>query len=176
MTTNDANDIALPRPIQIRATNYDGSPHWSHAAELIEQAGGLLVTRTTMGVEVLTERGVWHSPYDTNGHYWPDRWFNVIRLHKDGRLNGFYCNIATPATFDGANLGYVDLQLDVRVFVSDDEWSYTVLDADEFDEARKRYQYPDELIVRCRRAVDEVIELIESRQFPFERTSGLEYR
>jgi protein associated with RNAse G/E len=156
-------------PIHIRASNYDGTPHWSHAATLLQQSDALWVTRTESGLEVLTERGVWNSPFDTRGHYWPDRWYNVIRLAQNGgRLQGFYCNIASPATFDGESLRYVDLQLDVRVFVSGGDWSFTVLDADEFEAARRRYAYPDDLVVRCRRAVDECIALIEARAFPFD--------
>jgi protein associated with RNAse G/E len=157
------------RLVHVRATNYDGSPHWEHPAFLVKQSDALLITRTASGLEIATERGAWNSPFDTRGHYWPDRWFNVIRLEQPGRgLTGFYCNIATPVQFDGENLRYVDLQLDVRVFVSEAEWSYTLLDADEFEAARQRYAYPDDLIVRCRRAVDEIVGLIEARAFPFE--------
>ena len=158
-----------PIAITIRATNYDGSPHWSHPALLIQQSESLWVTRTSSGLEIATERGAWNSPFDTRGHYWPDRWFNVIRLDQPGvGLTGFYCNIATPAQFDGETLRYVDLQLDVRVFVTEADWTYTVLDADEFEVARQRYRYTEDLVVRCRRAVDEVIGLIEARTFPFE--------
>jgi protein associated with RNAse G/E len=157
------------RAIRVRATNYDGTPHWEHPALLLQDNDGLLITETSSGLEVVTERGIWNSPYNTRGHYWPDRWYNVIRLEEPGRgLNGFYCNVATPVQFDGESLRYIDLQLDVRVFVSEAEWTYTVLDADEFEEARKRYAYPDDLIVRCRQAVDEIIALVEARSFPFE--------
>ena len=165
-----AYDASTARPVFVRASNYDGSSHWEHPALLIRESDSLLITQTASGLEISTERGPWNSPYDTRGHYWPDRWFNVIRLEEPGRgLNGFYCNIATPAQLDGEDLRYVDLQLDVRVFVSGEEWSYAVLDADEFEAARRRYGYPDDLIVRCRRAVDEVIALVEARAFPFVR-------
>jgi uncharacterized protein len=158
-----------PVQITIRASNYDGSPHWVHPALLIEQTDSFLVTRTSSGLEIATERGAWNSPFDTRGYYWQDRWFNVIRLEQPGRgLTGFYCNIATPASFDGRDLRYIDLQLDVRVFVSEAEWTYTVLDADEFEAARRRYAYPEDLVVCCRQAVDEVIGLVEARGFPFE--------
>jgi protein associated with RNAse G/E len=157
------------RSIRVRASNYDGTPHWEHPALLVSESDDLLVTQTVSGLEIATERGPWNSPYNTRGHNWPHRWFNVIRLEEPGRgLAGFYCNIATPVEFDGESLRYVDLQLDVRVFVSEAEWTYTVLDADEFEEARRRYAYPDDLVVRCRQAVDAVINLVEARQFPFE--------
>jgi protein associated with RNAse G/E len=119
---------------------------------------------------VQTEAGLYVSPFDTHGHYWPDRWFNVIRLEEPGRgLVGFYCNIATPVEFDGETLRYVDLQLDVRVFVEAAAWRHEVWDEDEFEAARQRYGYDDDLVARCRRAVDEIIERMTAREFPFER-------
>ena len=156
--------------IHIYATNYDGSDHWRHPAWLVSAEDGLVVTRTEPGLEVAHERGVWVDPFSTRGHYWPDRWYNVIRLDEPDRgLNGYYCNVATPAEFDGETLRYVDLQLDVRVFVeADGSWTRRLLDEDEFEAARRRYAYPDEMVARARSAVDELIALVEARAFPFD--------
>jgi len=64
---------------------------------------------------------------------------------------------------------YTDLQLDVRVFVGPDgTWSHRLLDEDEFEAARAKYAYPDDLVARCYSAVDELIALVEKRAFPFE--------
>ena len=157
------------REIWVRGADYDGSPHWEHPALLVRQEDGLLVTQTAAGLAVATGSGTFVSPFNAQGHYWPDRWFNVIRLQKPGEgLEGFYCNIATPVQFDGESLRYVDLQLDVRVFATGDELRYEVWDADEFEAARERYGYADDLVARCRAAVDQVIALIEARAFPFE--------
>ena len=100
----DGTFEALPEGIELqrygdslwlRAVNHDGSPHWAHPA-LREQVGdGLIVTRTGFGTIVAREKGAFTSNWFTRGHYWPDRWFNVIRLQNpDGRLDGYYCNIA----------------------------------------------------------------------------------
>jgi hypothetical protein len=56
----------------------------------------------------------------------------------------------------------------VRVYISDGVWTYALVDQDEFEVARERYAYPDEVVARCYGAVDEVIALVESRAFPFE--------
>ena len=162
------------RQVWVRGCDFDGSPHWEHPALLVREESGLLVTQTGAGLEIATTRGPWNSPFDTRGHYWPDRWFNVIRLEDpgpsgSGRLNGFYCNIATPVQFDGENLRYVDLQLDVRVYAEGDPLRYELLDEDEFEAARERFQYAEELVWCCRRAVEEVIALVEAREFPFDR-------
>ena len=161
----------IGRPIQIRGTSYEGEPHWSHAAYLVLERGGLVVTQTFAGTDVTTHRGPWTSPYDTRGHYWADRWYNVARLDRPyGRgLQGFYCNIATPAEFDGENLHYCDLQLDVRIVAEDGALRYEVLDEDEFEEARQLLRYPEALVRNARAAVDELIRLVEERGFPFNK-------
>ena len=161
-------DDSAARRVQIHATNHDGSNHWRHPARLMEANDGIVITATEAGLEVESERGIFVSIFNTTGHYWPDRWFNAIRLEEPGKgLVGFYCNIATPAEFDGETLRYVDLQLDVRVFVDAGVWRYEVWDEDEFEAARERYGYDEALVERCRRAVAEVIELVEARVFPF---------
>jgi protein associated with RNAse G/E len=164
-----AATVGAGRPVRVHAVNYDGTDHWQHGALLLRAEGGMLVTGTRSGLEVTSERGIYVSPFDTNGHYWHDRWFNVIRLEEPGRgLSGFYCNIASPVRFDGRTLQYTDLQLDVRVYVQPDgTWTYAVLDEDEFEAARRRYGYSEDLVTRCRSAVEEVIALIEGRLFPF---------
>jgi protein associated with RNAse G/E len=160
----------IGRPIRVRGTSYDGQPHWQHSAYLVIEQKGLIVTQTFAGTEVTTRTGsAWQSPFDTRGHYWADRWYNVIRLdNPHGRgLRGFYCNVATPAEFDGQNLHYCDLQLDVRVYVEDEAWRCEVVDEDEFEEARTRLSYPEGLVREAWSAVGELQRLIEARAFPF---------
>ena len=107
---------------------------------------------------------------DWSGHFWPDRWFNVIRYSANERHPaGWYCNIASPATLDGSTLTYIDYELDVRVFASPDgglQW--VLLDEDEFEEARARYGYDDDLVRRCHDAVDQIIAMVKAREFPFD--------
>ena len=159
----------VTRQVRVHATNYDGADHWRHPASLVDATDHLVITATTAGLEVQTETGIFVSPFNTRGHYWPDRWFNVIRLEEPGYgLSGFYCNVATPVQFDGETVRYVDLQLDVRVFAQPDgAYRYEIWDEDEFEAARERYDYPDDLVARCRHAVEDVIALVESRAFPF---------
>jgi protein associated with RNAse G/E len=158
------------RQITVRATNFDGTPHWEHPAWLVRADGGFVQTQTPANTAVRTEGDGYVSPYDTLGHYWTDRWFNVIRLETPGEgLFGYYCNIATPLEFDGATVHYVDLQLDVRVFAdAAGALNYRIVDEDEFEEARERYAYAKELVERCHAAVDELVGLIEAREFPFD--------
>jgi protein associated with RNAse G/E len=159
------------RRITVRATNFDGELHWEHAAWLQGAGDGWVVTRTDAGTQVRTEGGgEYVSPFDTRAHYWTDRWFNVIRLETPGQgLYGYYCNIATPLRFDGETVHYVDLQLDVRVLAdASGKLEYRLVDEDEFEAARQRYAYDDELVARCREAVASLVAMIEAREFPFD--------
>jgi protein associated with RNAse G/E len=165
-----------PRQITVRATKYDGSDHWVHPAQLLQaNPDGFVQTATAYGTIVQRAAGTFTSNYNTRGHYWPDRYFNVIRLEVPDaatglwKLDGFYCNIATPVRFDGRTLGYTDLQLDVRVFAGPDgSLTHRILDEDEFDAARNLFAYPAELIDNCWAAVEQVIALVTARRFPFD--------
>ncbi len=65
--------------------------------------------------------------------YFTNRWYNIfeIHAHQDDRLRGWYVNIAYPAEFDGKNLSYKDLALDVLVFP---DGRHLVLDEDDFND------------------------------------------
>jgi protein associated with RNAse G/E len=157
------------RLVNVRATNFDGAFHWGHPATLERHHDVLVVTSTMPGLVVKTETGEYVSPYQTRAHYWTERWFNVIRLEEPGRgLFGYYCNIASPMTFDGETVSYVDLQLDVRIRREHGVLTFRLVDEDEFQEARDHYGYNEELIERCYAAVEELRGLFKRREFPFE--------
>jgi protein associated with RNAse G/E len=155
----------IGRPIEIRGTTYDGALHWSHPAYLVLQRAKLIVTQTFAGLEVQTRRGPWASPFDTRGHYWTDRWYNVIRLHnpRGQGLFGYYCNIATPAEFDGENLQYCDPPNRRPRLCRGWRLAHGSRRRDEFEEARERLLYPVEVVDNARSAVEDLQRLIRAR-------------
>ena len=98
--------------------------------------------------------------------YWMDRWYNVFRFTDPNQeLQSFYCNINVPPRLDGEILSYIDLDIDVLV---QPDFSYRVLDLDDFERNAQLFKYPEDLKVNTRRALNELIELIETRAFPFD--------
>ena len=98
-------------------------------------------------------------------YYWLDRWYNIFRFSEPTRkLRNFYCNVNSPPHFDGRVLSHVDLDIDVLV---NPDFSYQILDLDDFEQNAKLFGYPAEVQSRARRAVDELINLIGARSFPF---------
>ena len=76
----------------------------------------------------------------------------------------FYCNINMPPRFDGESLTYVDLDIDLLV---EPDLSYRVLDLEDFEHNARHYNYPPNVKHEARRAVDELISMIQTRAFPF---------
>lgn len=153
--------------ILLRATKYDGSAHWIQPFRVISDDGTLLVTQYRARTPIYTSRGEFRSPYDSRVYFWRDRWYNVFRLSRPGcPLALWYCNITTPPVFDGCQLGYVDLDLDVAVKPGG---IIELLDEDEFSEHQLKYGYPGEVIANAERAAEQVMELARRHGFPFDQ-------
>jgi protein associated with RNAse G/E len=154
--------------ITVRALKFDGREHRSWLARLISREASLLVMDAAFEVEInhpllgRIERGTLSVEY-----YWTDRWYNVFRFSEPGGgLRNYYCNINVPPTFDGRVLEFVDLDIDILVAP---DLSYQILDEDEFAANAVSFNYPAEIMQRARVALDELILLIEMRQFPFDK-------
>ena len=104
-------------------------------------------------------------------YYWMERWYNVFRFSQpNGELRNYYCNISVPPSFDGSILSYVDLDLDILVAP---DFSYQTLDVDDFERNCQAYGRADEIREHAQLASDEVIGMIQTRQFPFGNQSSL---
>ncbi len=98
-------------------------------------------------------------------HYWLDRWYNVFRFSRqNGELRNYYCNINMPPKFTNGILSYIDLDLDILV---QPDFSYQILDGEDFERNAKAYSYSLEMQANVRQAVDELTGMIQTRQFPF---------
>ena len=88
----------------------------------------------------------------------------VFFLKDDGSARLWYCNINTPPELNGETLTYIDLDIDILV---QPDFSFQVLDEDEFETNAGLYGYSPEEKLRARSAVDELIAMIEQHYFPF---------
>jgi protein associated with RNAse G/E len=99
-------------------------------------------------------------------YYWLDRWYNIFRFTQPtGELRNFYCNVNAPPVLEGDTLSYIDLDMDILV---EPDLSYSILDEDEFTANAVRFNYPLEVRRRSMEALYELVNLIESRAFPFD--------
>lgn len=152
--------------IIVRACKYDGREHRRWRAQLLKREGPLLVLDAYFPEEVTHDLlGTIAVGTHSLEYYWLDRWYNIFRFAQPcGELRNFYCNVNVPPALENDVLRYVDLDLDILVAP---DYSYQVLDAEDFDQNAKLYGYPDEVRTNARRAVDELVKMIEAREFPF---------
>lgn len=152
--------------ITVRVLKYDGSEHRRWQARVSRHEGSLIVLDAQFDEEVQHDLlGSISRGTRTIEYYWLDRWFNVFQfLEKSGQTKLFYCNVNQPPQLSGDTLTYVDLDIDVLV---QPDFSYQILDLEEFAENAVRYGYPEEIKTGALTAVDELISAVAARHFPF---------
>ena len=163
----DANFLMNePDQITVRVLKYDGSENRRWNATLSRQDESLII------LDAQFEDDVQHDLLGEIGrgtrtleYYWLHSWYNVFRfLDREGGTRLFYCNVTLPPVRGADTLTYVDLDIDVLV---QPDFSYRILDQEEFEEHAARFEYPAHVKTGAHAALDELISLIETRQFPF---------
>jgi protein associated with RNAse G/E len=154
------------KTIVVRARKYDGSEHRSWPAQVLSQEGSLIVLDAKFSDEVIHDLlGTIASGTHSLEYYWLDRWYNIFRFAQaDGKLRNYYCNVNVPAALKDDVLSYVDLDIDILV---QPDFSYQILDLDEFEKNAELYDYSFEVEQNAHLAVSELVEMIETRTFPF---------
>ena len=154
------------RAITVRTYKYDGTEHRHWRAQISKQQDSPLI------LDAKFEEEIRHPLLGTVArdtlsveYYWLDRWYNIFRfVEPTGELRNFYCNVNVPPVLQKNVLSYIDLDMDVLVAP---DFSYSILDEDEFATNAARFNYPAEVLLKSRLALEELIALIEERAFPF---------
>ena len=152
--------------IFVHSCKHDGRVRRRWPARVSRREGPLVVLDAVFEHEVRHPLiGTIEAGTHSAEFFWTDRWYSVFRFQTPaGRLLRFYCNVNTPARLEGGVLSFVDLDVDVLV---EPDYSYVILDEDEFELHAKLYGYPQDYRGHVRRALEELVRLIESREFPF---------
>lgn len=152
--------------ITVISRKYDGSIRRSWKCRLVKEDPPLLEFVGEFDREVVhSDLGLIRRGTVSYEYYWTDRWYNVFRFHEpEGELKYFYCNINTPPAFKDGSLDYVDLDIDLLVRP---DYSVTILDEHEFEENAELFGIPGDVKDRARQCVDELMGMIDRREFPF---------
>ena len=152
--------------IVVRSCKHDGRVSRSWPARVARRENSLIVLDAFFAEEIQhTLIGTIEAGTLSKEFFWTDRWYSVFCFQApDGELLKFYCNINTPPTFEFGALTFIDLDVDVLV---QPDYSFKVLDEDEFEKHAELYQYPSVYRFKVQEALDELRHLIEYRQFPF---------
>lgn len=153
--------------ITINSRKVDGKIHRSWKAELIEETPELYIFVGVFDLEVKHSKlGVIRRDTVSYEYYWKNKWFNIFRFHEpEGVLRNFYCNVNQPPILENGVLDYIDLDIDVLVW---QDFSYEILDIDEFEENTLKYSYSGDLQKKAQASLREILDLLEKRHFPFD--------
>lgn len=119
-------------PITVKKLNPAGQETWRYPGRVLEHDDNRLLLEAEFNRddlpfhEIVLRRG--DRFVET---FYSDRWYNVAAIYDrdDGRLKGWYCNIACPAELGDGFVAYIDLALDLLVYP---DGRQLVLDEDEF--------------------------------------------
>lgn len=126
-------------PIAVR--KYDGHRRFVVETMALAASPGLLVTRGEAGRRFVTVAETRHLPTITLEYFPAGRGYNILSHYEasSGVLLYHFCNVLAEATWDGATLAYIDLDLDLRVGPTG---VATVEDVGDFRRNARRWRYP----------------------------------
>src|SRR5690554_3091418 len=129
--------------VYVQTYKHDGTRHrtWSSATVLeVDESKLVAITYKTWVVE--SNKRKWFTREPAICVYYFDRFYNVMAMIRKHGIY-YYCNLASPITYDEEAVKNVDYDLDVKVYP---DGNIILLDEDEFDLHQKQMDYPEELI------------------------------
>lgn len=107
---------------------------------------------------------LWRTTEPALFYFEEHQWFNVIIVFE-GDDYFYYCNICSPCEIKNGELHYIDYDIDIIVRSN---YSYEIVDGEEFVENKSLYNYPDFVYEEVNRAIEQVEKLIQKRKSPFD--------
>ena len=158
--------------IQIQSYKHDKSLHriWEKATvvEVTDEYVVVINKRT----KVIESNGrFWHTREPSVTWFYRNSWFNIIGIIKKDEIH-FYCNIASPFMIDEEALKYIDYDLDIKVI---DDFSYTVLDRNEYNKHKAKMAYPEKLKNILEVELQKLRNMVDNRETPFNHETVKEY-
>jgi protein associated with RNAse G/E len=155
------------KPLLLHSRKYDGSLHYRYPVRVVQASAQRLITYAEPVGSVESYRGCSAAVKNLLSVFWVGRDYVLhFRWDAQWRAEGIYVDIAMDTGWTEASVGYVDMDLDVVVPCDE---ALRLEDEDEFEIHRLKWSYPEDVVRRCWRAVEEVQGLLATGQEPFNR-------
>ncbi len=166
MSERKVTDLQLNKDeeVWIQSYKHDGSLHRTWCKGYVLESNEKWTVAVTNKAWVIESDGrKWFTREPAVCIFWKDKWFNVISmLRKTGIY--YYCNLASPSLYDGEAIKNIDYDLDVKLYP---DRSYQILDENEYRMHARQMNYPKEIMEIVERSVDELLDMMEMEQDPF---------
>ena len=150
--------------IYVQSFKHDGSLHRTWSLGFVIEANSertVVVTNKTWVTEADGRK--WYTREPAICFFYPNHWFNILcMMRKTGVY--YYCNLASPAIYDGEALKHIDYDLDVKVFP---DGKIVLLDEDEYDDHSREMNYPETIKTIIEDELQELLDWIEQKRTPF---------
>ncbi|MFW5788196.1 MAG: DUF402 domain-containing protein, partial [Halanaerobiales bacterium] len=152
--------------IRIKSVKYDGQVHYEWSSEIVDKNKEYIVVQSKPGRELVHHsRGEIFTFDNPAIEIFSFRdWYTVSANFNENKVESYYCNICKPAQLKNGILSFLDLDLDL-VKRKNEDWK--VVDEDEFLENMQIYGYPEQLVKRIRRELNNLQDKLEKGEFPF---------
>lgn len=158
--------------VQVHGYKHDKTVHriWNKVKVLYSDHKMLVVGNNR--TKVIEHNGrTWYTREPAICFYFKDYWFNVIAMIKKNGVH-FYCNLSSPYIYDGEAIKYIDYDLDVKLYPNG---TFQILDEMEYEYHRKLMKYDDKIDFIVKKSMEELIEMIERKEKPFNTNYVLGY-
>ncbi|WP_252504142.1 DUF402 domain-containing protein [Sporosarcina sp. Marseille-Q4943] len=150
--------------IQVHSYKHDGNIHrvWQETT-VLKGTRNIVIGANERTLVTEADGRTWLTREPSICYFHAEHWFNIIcMLREDGVY--YYVNMSSPFVYDNHSLKYIDYDLDVKVFP---DMSYLILDEDEYDDHKKKMNYPEVIDQILKRNLDKLLLWIKQRKGPF---------
>ena len=159
----------VPQPhkeVYIQSYKHDGSLHrtWDQGYVLeSDEEHYVVVTNKTWVIESDGRR--WYTREPAICFFYTERWYNAIAMIREDGIY-YYCNLASPALYDGEAIKYIDYDIDYKIFT---DKTMLTLDLDEYQLHKKQMHYSNRLDFILKYELANLIEMVRERELPFDK-------
>jgi len=150
--------------VYIQSYKHDGSLHrtWVKGF-VVEETEEYIAAITNKTWVVEADKRKWLTREPAVCFFYKKEWFNIIAMIRKSGLY-YYCNIASPSIYDGEAIKNIDYDLDIKFYPNG---YYEILDKDEYRDHKKKMEYPKEIDVLGKEALDILIRHHKKSKIPF---------
>ncbi len=149
----------------IQSFKHDGRLHRSWDQGFVLQADENRFVAITDKTWVSDEDGRrWYTREPALYFLYTKAWFNVIAMLRQNGVY-YYCNLASPALYDGEAIKYIDYDLDYKIFP---DGRIILLDQDEYQQHSESMHYPDQLDAILKKQMAAIVQASQNHLSPFD--------
>lgn len=162
--------MTLKKTVTINSRKFDEKIHRSWQCELVNETNEYFIFVGVFDREIThKDLGVIRRGTVSYEYYRKKSYFNIFQFFEpNGSFRNFYGNICTSPKLENNVVDYVDLDIDVLVWK---DFSFEILDLDEYEQNCQTYNYSTALQIRVAETLAELIKKIQIREFPFDDIS-----